>query len=101
MSFGDTPQATPPDYAPMAAASEYATDASKEMAKGLGDEAKRQFDINTATAQPVIDTQVGLMKQQGTQSQNYFDYSTNTFRPVEGAAAAQALQTGSDADKQK
>ena len=61
-------------------------------------EAKRQYDNNTAIAKPIIDAQVGILNQAKTQGDDYYNYMVSKQRPVEDALNAQALKDTSEAD---
>lgn len=81
----------PPDYRPLAAASE----ASAQMGLTLGTaqlaEARRQYDLNQAVANPVVQAQLATMAQTQTQGQDYYNYMKQMQRPVEGALTTQSM----------
>lgn len=87
----------PPDYTPMAQASERAAQLGKELGTAQLDESRRQYDRNMAVAQPVVDAQLGLMRSQQAQGDDYYNYNVNTFRPLEKSMVGQAVHEGSDA----
>lgn len=91
----------PPDYRPMAAASDHAADIGKELGEAQLTEAKRQYENNMAVSKPVVDQQLGLMKQQQVQGDDYFDYMQKTFRPLEQGMVKQAADESSVARQEE
>lgn len=96
---GDSPP--PPDYTPVAQASEAAARVSAEQADRVLAESKRQYDRNMEIAQPVMDEQLGLMKQTKTQGDEYYNYWKNNAQPVEGALKDEAMLAGSEGKQQE
>lgn len=96
---GDSPP--PPDYTPVAQASEAAARISAEQADRVLAESKRQYDRNMEIAQPVMDEQLGLMKQTKTQGDEYYNYWKNNAQPVEGALKDEAMLAGSEGRQQE
>lgn len=90
-----------PDYTPMAAASEEAARVSAEQADRVLAESKRQYDRNMEVAQPVIDTQLGMMKSAKEQGDQYYDYWKTKAQPVEDALNADAMASGTEAKQQE
>lgn len=97
---GDSPP--PPDYTPLAEASDKAADVAQQLGNRQMDQAQQQFDRELAVAQPVIDAQTKLEQQAYDQgNQNYQAFLTEG-RPIqktlaqiangEVPAADQALQ---------
>jgi len=86
-----------PDYGPTAAASEKAAVLGKELGDAQLAEAKRQYDLNYAVAQPIVNAQTGLMTQTKQQGDDYYKYMQDTFRPLEKGMVAQAQNEGTDA----
>lgn len=91
----------PPDYTPVAQASEAAARISAEQADRVLAESKRQYDRNMEIAQPVMDEQLGLMKQTKTQGDEYYNYWKNNAQPVEGALKDEAMLAGSEGRQQE
>ena len=85
----------PPDYQPVAAASEKAAELGYKLGGEQLTESKRQYDLNLAAAQPIAETQRRVMEQTAAQGQDYYDYMKSQQRPVEGALNAQALEADS------
>lgn len=84
--------AAPPNFQPMADASAEAARVMAQLGQDQLVEARRQYDLNRATSEPVVQAQLGLMNQQLAQGQDYYDYMVSQQRPVENALNAQALQ---------
>ena len=80
----------PPDYGPMARASERAADLGYQLGTRQLDEAQRQYGLNSAAARPIVDAQLALMNQQQRQGDDYYNYNLNTFRPLEQSMVANA-----------
>lgn len=84
----------PPDYTPVAQASEESARIGAEQADRVLAESKRQYDRNMEVAQPVIDAQLGLMKSSQQQGDEYYDYWKTKAQPVEDALNADAMASG-------
>ena len=80
-----------PDYTPMAQASERSAQIMSEQADRVLAEQQRQYDKNTAIAEPIVKAQSDLMNQQIEQGNDYYDYMKGTYRPTETALANEAL----------
>ena len=94
----DSPAPAPaPNYGPMAAASDHAADLGFELGNKQLAEAQRQYDLNKAVADPVVASQLGLMKQTKEQGDDYYNYMKGTFRPLEQGMVDTANREGSDA----
>lgn len=87
----------PPNYAPMAAASDHAAELGHDLGVQQLDESRRQYELNRAVAEPVVASQLGLMKQTKEQGDDYYNYLKNTYRPLEQGMVSQAQNEGSDA----
>jgi len=77
---GDSPP--PPDYTPVAQASEAAAKIGAEQADRVLAESQRQFDTNQTVAAPVVAAQLGIMNQTKQQGDDYYDY-LKEYRPAE------------------
>ncbi len=77
---GDSPP--PPDYAPIAQASEAAAKIGAEQADRVLAESQRQFNTNQAVAAPVVASQLGIMDQTQQQGEDYYNY-LKEYRPAE------------------
>lgn len=77
---GDSPP--PPDYTPVAQASEAAAKIGAEQADRVLAESQRQFNTNQAVAAPVVAAQLGIMNQTKQQGDDYYDY-LKEYRPAE------------------
>lgn len=93
---GGSSSPPPPDYSQMAAASEKAAILGKELGEAQLAESRRQYDKNMEVANPVIQSQLGLMKQTKEQGDDYYKYMQDTFRPLEKGMVATANREGSD-----
>lgn len=84
----DGPEA--PDYGPMAQASKE----SAEIMAGLGreqlSEARRQYDLNRSTIDPIISRQKDIMDQTYQQGADYANYG-RSIRPAERAMLAESF----------
>ncbi len=87
----------PPDYTPMAQASEAAARIGAEQADRVLAESTRQYDRNMEVAQPVIDEQLGMMKSAREQGDEYYSYWKTKAQPVEDALNADAMASGTPA----
>ncbi|CDN87310.1 hypothetical protein BN948_01730 [Hydrogenophaga intermedia] len=85
---GDSPP--PPDYTPVAQASEAAARIGAELGEKQLAEGQRQYDNNMKVAQPVVDAQLEIMRQGIQQGADYFEHSKK-FRPVEESLIDEAL----------
>lgn len=77
------PAPAPPNYAPMQAASDYAAELGLTLGREQIAESKRQYDLNRAVSDQVVNKQLALMDQTKTQGDDYYNYMANTFRPLE------------------
>lgn len=84
----DSPDA--PDYTQMAAASEKAAQLGADLGNKQLAESKRQYELNYATAKPVVDAQLDLMAQTKRQGDDYYNYG-RSIRPAERAMMADAF----------
>ena len=92
---GDDPAPAAPDYSQLAAASEKAAQIGADLGREQLAESKRQYEINRATAEPVVAQQLALMKQSEQQGTDYYKYMTDTYRPLERSIVEQATAEGS------
>ena len=88
----------PPDYTPMAAASEKAAELGYKLGGEQLAEAKRQYGLNTELAKPILESQLKTMEQTAAQGQDYYDYMKSQQRPVEGALNEQAMRPDASAE---
>lgn len=93
----DSYQPPPPDYGPMAAASDKAAQLGYDLGNAQLTESKRQYDQNYSTAKPVVEAQLEIMNQTKQQGDEYYKYMADTFRPLEKRMVATADREGSDA----
>lgn len=77
------PDNNPPDYTPVANASAEAAKLGSELGQAQLAENKRQYDLNSAVAAPVVKAQGDLLQQQIAQGNDYNDYMKQYSRPVE------------------
>lgn len=79
-----------PDFSKLEAASNKATETGAALGRDQLAENKRQFEVNMAANQPVLDAQIALMKSAKEQGDEYYSYQKNTFRPIEQSLADEA-----------
>jgi len=79
-----------PDFSKLEAASNKATETGAALGRDQLAENKRQFEVNMAANQPVLDAQIALMKSAKEQGDEYYAYQKNTFRPIEQSLADEA-----------
>jgi len=79
-----------PDFSKLEAASNKATETGAALGQAQLAENKRQFEVNMAANQPVLDAQIALMKSAKEQGDEYYAYQKNTFRPIEQSLADEA-----------
>lgn len=101
LDMGGDSAPPPPDYTPVAAASEEAARIGAEQADRVLAESTRQYNRNMEVAQPVIDAQTGMMKSAKTQGDEYYDYWKAKAQPVENALNAEAMVAGSSTAQQE
>lgn len=89
MGKGSSPP--PPDYTPVAAASEESARLGTELGREQLAETRRQYDLSRAISDPVVQAQLATMAQTQAQGQDYYDYMRQMQRPVEGALTTQAM----------
>jgi len=91
--FGSDPAPAPPppNYAPMAAASDHAAELGAELGREQLAESRRQYEGNRAVAQPVVDAQLSQMKQNQAQALDYYNYMVANQRPVEASLNAESM----------
>lgn len=91
--FGSDPAPAPPppNYAPMAAASDHAAELGLQLGQEQLAESKRQYEGNRAVAQPVVDAQLSQMKQNQSQALDYYNYMVANQRPVEASLNAESM----------
>lgn len=99
--FGGSDPPPPPNYAPMAAASDHAADVGAELGREQLAESRRQYDLNREAADPVVKAQVALMDQTKTQGDEYYEYMKSRQRPVEDALNAEGMAAGSEAKQEE
>ena len=91
-SCSDSPP--PPDYGPMAQASEESARIAAELGREQIAESRRQYDLNRETIDPIIALQKQQMEETNRQGKDYYDYWVNNYRPIEGLAIQEALNSG-------
>jgi hypothetical protein len=89
--------ANAPDTGAVADASVEAAKISAQLGQDQLTEARRQYDLNKAVVDPVVETQRGLMQQQIDQGDEYYNYMKETFRPLERSMVEDAEYESSDA----
>lgn len=89
MGKGSSPP--PPDYTPMANASEKSAELGSELGHAQLTEAQRQYNANMEAAKPILASQQKISEQTAAQGQDYYDYMRQMQRPVEAGLNAQAM----------
>ena len=89
--------APPPDYAPMAAASEEAA----RIQAGLGREqlafAREQYDRSAPLMEQIASQQMAAQNEQMAQARDYYNYQQDTYRPLERGLVADAQRFNTEA----
>lgn len=96
--FGGDDPPPPPDYTPVAAASAEAAKISAELGREQLAETRRQYDINRAVSDKVVNAQLGLMDQTKRQGDDYYEYMRANQRPVESELNRLSMQDVSGRD---
>lgn len=99
--MGGKSEAPPPNYAPVAAASQYAAEVSERLGNRQMDFAERQYAEMKPLAEKIAASQVAAQEQQMRQGQEYYDYLTGTFRPVEQGLVKQAQEFDTEAYREQ
>lgn len=86
---GDSPP--PPDYTPLASASEKAAEIGAQLGREQMAESRRQYDTNMAVARPIIDAQTRLMGQAYEQGNTNFANFQNEGRPLQQSMRNMAM----------
>jgi len=86
-----------PDYAPLANASQAATDKMTALGEKQLAFSQQQFDANNPFMQDIAQKQGLMMDQQMAQGKDYYDYNKATFRPLEQGMVADAEAYDTDA----
>lgn len=92
--------AAPPDYSALAGASEESAKIMAELGREQLAEARRQYELNRAVAEPVVQAQLGLMEQARQQGDQYYQHWQETAQPLERSLADEAAAAGSEARQQ-
>ena len=86
----------PPDYQPLADAS----NAAMEAQVGLGQDqlafAREQYDRSAPVLENIANQQIQAQSEQMAQAQDYYDYQKETFRPLERGLVADAENFNTD-----
>lgn len=87
----------PPDYQPLADAS----NAAMEAQVGLGQDqlafAREQYDRSAPVLENIANQQIQAQSEQMAQAQDYYDYQKETFRPLERGLVADAENFNTEA----
>ena len=86
----------PPDYEPMARASEEAARVSEQLGNRQIDLAERQYEEMKPLAEKVANSQIEAQEQGMQQGQEYYDYLKNTYRPLERQIVSDAQEFNTD-----
>ena len=89
--------APPPDYAPLAKASEEAA----RIQAGLGREqlafAREQYDRSAPLLEGIANQQMAAQNEQMAQARDYYNYQRDTYRPLERGIVADAQRFNTEA----
>jgi len=89
--------APPPDYAPLAKASEEAA----RIQAGLGREqlafAREQYDRSAPILEGIANQQMAAQNEQMAQARDYYNYQRDTYRPLERGIVADAQRFNTEA----
>lgn len=91
----------PPDYGPIAQASEEAARLMAELGYAQLNEATRQYEANAPFVQAIAKKQADIADQTAAQGADYFNYMKDTFRPVEQSLASDVMDFSSPAEAER
>jgi len=91
----------PPDYTPVAQASEEAARIAAELGREQLAFAREQYEDSKPVLEDIAEAQQAAMGQQLTQAEDYYDYQTETFRPLERGLVADAESFNTDAYRER
>jgi len=92
---------SPPDYTPVARASEEAARIAAELGREQLDFTKLQYEEAKPYLTDIADAQKEAMGQQLSQAEDYYDYQTSTFRPLEQGLVADAERFNTEAYRER
>jgi len=87
----------PPDYTPMAQASEAAARISADLGRERLAFERDVYKDNKPVIQGIAKTQMAMLDEQSRQGADYYDYQIDTFRPVERGLVADAQEFNTEA----
>lgn len=90
----------PPDYGPIAQASEESARIMGELGEKQLAFAERQYNEAAPVIRELAQQQIDIGKQTAEQGQDYYDYMVTKQRPVEDALNAEAMRAGSEEEQQ-
>ncbi len=90
-----------PDPGPAAAASEYAADKSFELGTAQQAEARRQYDLNYAAFQPILNSQLNTMNTNAANAAEDRAYNLSTYRPLERSMVRDAENFNTEAERER
>lgn len=90
-----------PDYTPLANASKESAEIMAQLGREQMAEGKRQYDDNKAAMQPILDTQLAIMKDSQAQASDLYNYQKNTFRPMVAGLVKDANEFNTTAAKEQ
>jgi len=89
--------APPPDYAPLAAASEEAARIQAKLGREQLAFAREQYDRSAPIMEQIASQQMAAQNEQMTQARDYYNYQQDTYRPLERGLVADAQRFNTDA----
>lgn len=94
MGKSNTP---PPDYQPLADASNAAMEAQVGLGRDQLAFAREQYDRSAPVLENIANQQMQAQNEQMTQARDYYDYQKDTFRPLERGLVADAENFNTEA----
>lgn len=92
---------TPPDYGPLAAASEKAAEYGYKIGQEQLDFARQQYAELKPLFQSIVDNQIGIQNETAQQAREDRQYLIDTYRPLERSLVADAEKFNTDAYKEQ
>lgn len=86
----------PPDYQPLADASNAAMEAQVGLGRDQLAFAREQYDRTAPVLENIANQQIQAQSEQMAQAQDYYDYQKETFRPLERGLVADAENFNTD-----
>lgn len=91
----------PPDYTPVAQASEEAARIMADLGREQLAEARRQYDLAAPFVRDIAEQQLQSAQETQQQGRDYYNYLKDTFRPQEQKLVSQVDQYNTEAERQR